>query len=225
MSEDLDDASESSSVKSEGTSMAYTDYNIRETLQPPKKKRKSWGQQLPKPTTSLPPRKRAKTEAEKAQRKYERVQRNRQAAHASRMRKQDEMDLLHRENEELKQRCEAHLHTIAMMKTELAHFKQNSSLSSSIVCPLTPPQINEPSLTPTSSDIPLLEHDQGATAENLPADISPYHATQFNDSHSAEMCSPQWTLNLRHTDSEKRKDFTSDLDLLRNVCPQVREPT
>ena len=30
--------------------------------EPPKKKRKSWGQVLPKPTTNLPPRKRAKTE-------------------------------------------------------------------------------------------------------------------------------------------------------------------
>ena len=32
------------------------------TEEPPKKKRKSWGQVLPKPTTNLPPRKRAKTE-------------------------------------------------------------------------------------------------------------------------------------------------------------------
>ena len=30
--------------------------------EPPKKKRKSWGQVLPKPTTNLPPRKRAKTD-------------------------------------------------------------------------------------------------------------------------------------------------------------------
>ncbi|KAL9088423.1 MAG: hypothetical protein Q9159_003123 [Coniocarpon cinnabarinum] len=70
--------------------------------EPPKKKRKSWGQVLPKPTTNLPPRKRAKTDEEKAQRKYERVQRNRHAAHMSRMRKQDEMENLRIENDRLR---------------------------------------------------------------------------------------------------------------------------
>merc|ERR1712023_191494 len=43
----------------------------------PVKKRKSWGQVLPEPKTSLPPRKRAKTEDEKEQRRIERVKRNR----------------------------------------------------------------------------------------------------------------------------------------------------
>ncbi|KAL7266401.1 transcription factor that binds to CRE motif [Rhizina undulata] len=60
------------------------------TEKKPPKKRKSWGQELPIPTTNLPPRKRAKTEPEKEQRRVERVLRNRQAAQASRERKRQE---------------------------------------------------------------------------------------------------------------------------------------
>jgi len=75
----------------------------------PVKKRKSWGQQLPVPTTNLPPRKRAKTDAEKEQRRVERVLRNRLAAQTSRERKRKEMELLEerkmsveKENQDLK---------------------------------------------------------------------------------------------------------------------------
>ena len=60
----------------------------------PAKKRKSWGQELPEPKTALPPRKRAKTEDEKEQRRIERIKRNRAAAHNSRERKRQETDVL-----------------------------------------------------------------------------------------------------------------------------------
>jgi len=60
----------------------------------PVKKRKSWGQQLPEPKTNLPPRKRAKTEDEKEQRRVERVLRNRRAAQSSRERKRQEVEAL-----------------------------------------------------------------------------------------------------------------------------------
>ena len=58
------------------------------------KKRKSWGQELPQPKTTLPPRKRAKTEDEKEQRRIERIKRNRAAAHNSRERKRQETETL-----------------------------------------------------------------------------------------------------------------------------------
>jgi transcriptional activator HAC1 len=58
------------------------------------KKRKSWGQELPEPKTSLPPRKRAKTDDEKEQRRIERIKRNRAAAHNSRERKRQETETL-----------------------------------------------------------------------------------------------------------------------------------
>lgn len=58
------------------------------------KKRKSWGQELPQPKTNLPPRKRAKTDDEKEQRRIERIKRNRAAAHNSRERKRQEAESL-----------------------------------------------------------------------------------------------------------------------------------
>lgn len=71
---------------------------------PPAKKRKSWGQQLPEPKTHLPPRKRAKTEDEKEQRRVERVLRNRRAAQTSRERKRIEVEGLERAKREVEQR-------------------------------------------------------------------------------------------------------------------------
>ncbi|KAG0642700.1 hypothetical protein HOY80DRAFT_881188 [Tuber brumale] len=80
----------------------------------PAKKRKSWGQELPTPTTNLPPRKRAKTAAEKEQRRIERVLRNRAAAQASRERRrkeleelEDEKTILEKDNNDLKTRLSA----------------------------------------------------------------------------------------------------------------------
>ncbi|PHH74547.1 hypothetical protein CDD80_3005 [Ophiocordyceps camponoti-rufipedis] len=67
----------------------------------PTKKRKSWGQVLPEPKTNLPPRKRAKTEDEKEQRRVERVLRNRRAAQSSRERKRLEVEALEKRNKEL----------------------------------------------------------------------------------------------------------------------------
>ncbi|KAK4674587.1 transcription factor that binds to CRE motif [Podospora pseudopauciseta] len=67
----------------------------------PVKKRKSWGQVLPEPKTNLPPRKRAKTEDEKEQRRVERVLRNRRAAQSSRERKRLEVEGLEKRNQEL----------------------------------------------------------------------------------------------------------------------------
>jgi len=79
----------------------------------PVKKRKSWGQVLPEPKTNLPPRKRAKTDDEKEQRRIERVKRNRLAAHNSRERKRVEMEDLQQQNNAL----EAEL---AVLRAELA---------------------------------------------------------------------------------------------------------
>lgn len=71
---------------------------------PAVKKRKSWGQQLPEPKTNLPPRKRAKTEDEKEQRRVERVLRNRRAAQTSRERKRLEVEGLEKAKQDVEQR-------------------------------------------------------------------------------------------------------------------------
>ena len=88
----------------------------------PAKKRKSWGQTLPEPKTTLPPRKRAKTDDEKEQRRIERIKRNRAAAHNSRERKRQETDTL----------------AVALAKAEaqLAAYRQlHGPLPSSVILP------------------------------------------------------------------------------------------
>ncbi|KAF1933096.1 uncharacterized protein M421DRAFT_34466, partial [Didymella exigua CBS 183.55] len=88
-------------------SSVYTSETSAQTPAPsaseskPVKKRKSWGQVLPEPKTSLPPRKRAKTEDEKEQRRIERVKRNRLAAHNSRERKRQETENLQHQKDAL----------------------------------------------------------------------------------------------------------------------------
>jgi len=87
------------------TSLAQTSSSLAGTPEPNErkqtKKRKSWGQVLPEPKTNLPPRKRAKTEDEKEQRRVERVLRNRRAAQSSRERKRLEVEGLEERNKEL----------------------------------------------------------------------------------------------------------------------------
>ncbi|MCJ1412691.1 hypothetical protein MMC19_006789 [Ptychographa xylographoides] len=121
----------------------------------PTKKRKSWGQELPTPKTNLPPRKRAKTEDEKEQRRIERVLRNRQAAQSSRERKRQEVEKLEgekytieRQNYMLKQRLLAVEHEKYALRQQLAKYAAalqkagNLSRAVSIAPPSAPPSPN-----------------------------------------------------------------------------------
>lgn len=90
----------------------------------PVKKRKSWGQVLPEPKTSLPPRKRAKTEDEKEQRRIERVKRNRLAAHNSRERKRQEYELLQAEKDQMEADLQSFKQKMARMEAELKFYRQ-----------------------------------------------------------------------------------------------------
>ncbi|KAI4238205.1 MAG: hypothetical protein LQ349_001234 [Xanthoria aureola] len=115
----------------------------------PVKKRKSWGQELPTPKTNLPPRKRAKTEDEKEQRRIERVLRNRQAAQSSRERKRQEVEKLEGEkhsieeqNDMLKQRVLAAEHEKfqlqqqnTILKAELAALRSGSTSTRPLLAP------------------------------------------------------------------------------------------
>ncbi|KAG0134402.1 hypothetical protein HOY82DRAFT_481270, partial [Tuber indicum] len=98
---------------------------------PTTQKRKTRGQELPIPTTNLPRRKRAKTDAEKEQRRIERVLRNRAAAQSSRARKQKEAESLKAEsvrlaesNSELQARLLAQEATNTALCRELEEMKQ-----------------------------------------------------------------------------------------------------
>ncbi|KAG0133410.1 hypothetical protein HOY82DRAFT_604865 [Tuber indicum] len=110
--------------------------NIEKTNQETKakqapKKRTTCGRELPIPTTNLPPRKRAKTDAEKEQRRIERVLRNRAAAQSSRARKQKEEETLRTEtaslsasNIELKAELLAQREANSVLRRELETVKQ-----------------------------------------------------------------------------------------------------
>jgi len=89
----------------------------------PVKKRKSWGQVLPEPKTSLPPRKRAKTEDEKEQRRIERVKRNRLAAHNSRERKRQEYEVLQAEKDQMEADLKSYKERMAQMEAELNFYR------------------------------------------------------------------------------------------------------
>ncbi|EKJ74317.1 hypothetical protein FPSE_05614 [Fusarium pseudograminearum CS3096] len=93
------------------------------------KKRKSWGQVLPEPKTNLPPRKRAKTEDEKEQRRVERVLRNRRAAQSSRERKRQEVEALEKRNQELEEAFMAAQEANAKLMSELEQIRRSGAVS------------------------------------------------------------------------------------------------
>lgn len=95
------------------------------------KKRKSWGQVLPEPKTNLPPRKRAKTDDEKEQRRVERVLRNRRAAQSSRERKRLEVEALEKRNKELETALLHAQKTNLMLAEQLNKFRRDSGVASS----------------------------------------------------------------------------------------------
>ncbi|KAL6900143.1 transcriptional activator hac1 [Trichoderma evansii] len=102
----------------------------------PVKKRKSWGQVLPEPKTNLPPRKRAKTEDEKEQRRVERVLRNRRAAQSSRERKRLEVEALEKRNKELETLLISAQKTNLMLVEELNRFRRSSGVVTRSSSPL-----------------------------------------------------------------------------------------
>ncbi|KAK4224920.1 hypothetical protein QBC38DRAFT_484349 [Podospora fimiseda] len=161
----------------------------------PTKKRKSWGQVLPEPKTNLPPRKRAKTEDEKEQRRVERVLRNRRAAQSSRERKRLEVEALEKRNKDLETALlKAHQvikqltsggaglnHASLTFSPELfsSHDSQNNTT------------IDPSAISPTLAPIPEAENENVNGDANLIADSTPAPVNASPDSaqHPAEMLS------------------------------------
>ncbi|KAH0430836.1 hypothetical protein CcaCcLH18_07502 [Colletotrichum camelliae] len=114
----------------------------------PVKKRKSWGQVLPEPKTNLPPRKRAKTEDEKEQRRVERVLRNRRAAQSSRERKRLEVEALERRNKELETALSNVTKANQLLVEELNKFRRDSGMLTRSSSPLDPLRSNSVTLSP-----------------------------------------------------------------------------
>ncbi|KAI0441124.1 hypothetical protein F4803DRAFT_524640 [Xylaria telfairii] len=126
----------------------------------PVKKRKSWGQVLPEPKTNLPPRKRAKTEDEKEQRRVERVLRNRRAAQSSRERKRLEVEALEQRNAALEAALrDQQKQTLALME-ELSKLRRNSGVVSRSPSPL---HVFQPS--PMTLSPPLFQESANGSAQ------------------------------------------------------------
>lgn len=103
----------------------------------------------------LPPRKRAKTEEEKEQRKHERVMRNRKAAHASREKKRRYIEHL-----------ESH---IKMLTDNVLKYKHNQDV---LKQSLLSNGITVKGLKPVNADIPEFQFDTKSSAKLLSSDQS-----------------------------------------------------
>ncbi|KAI1825863.1 hypothetical protein F4861DRAFT_500125 [Xylaria intraflava] len=109
---------------------------VPESEKKPVKKRKSWGQVLPEPKTNLPPRKRAKTEDEKEQRRVERVLRNRRAAQSSRERKRQEVEALEQRNAALEAALLNQQKQYMVLMEELSQLRRSAGVVSRSASPL-----------------------------------------------------------------------------------------
>jgi transcriptional activator HAC1 len=172
----------------------------------PVKKRKSWGQVLPEPKTSLPPRKRAKTEDEKEQRRIERVKRNRLAAHNSRERKRHEYEILQTEKDELEANMQAYKQRMAQMEAELNYFRSkypgetpqpvfdlatSPKDSFETICPAQTSAPFPGPISPISMDSPESPRDSSCSPETPPPvfEASPnFDSTQYS---AAVLCDLQ----------------------------------
>jgi hypothetical protein len=143
----------------------------------PVKKRKSWGQVLPEPKTSLPPRKRAKTEDEKEQRRIERVKRNRLAAHNSRERKRQETENLQQQKDAL--------------EAEMAALRAKAARVDELEAELKMWHSKYPGEKPASTDIFSFSADTMNPSETLSA--PPYSPISMDsmDSPRDSSCSPE----------------------------------
>ncbi|KAI0401700.1 hypothetical protein F4802DRAFT_618741 [Xylaria palmicola] len=131
----MDVAMTPSSLASEGEEHPATPETPADAATPdtegakkPVKKRKSWGQVLPEPKTNLPPRKRARTEDEKEQRRVERVLRNRRAAQSSRERKRKEVEALEKRNADLKAALTHQQNHIQALMKEMAQLRRQAGV-------------------------------------------------------------------------------------------------
>ncbi|KAI8233209.1 Transcriptional activator hac1 [Colletotrichum sp. SAR 10_99] len=132
----------------EDNPISTPDTDSPSTEKKPVKKRKSWGQVLPEPKTNLPPRKRAKTEDEKEQRRVERVLRNRRAAQSSRERKRLEVEALERRNKELEAALSNVTKANQLLVEELNKFRRDSGMLTRSSSPLDPLRSNTVTLSP-----------------------------------------------------------------------------
>ncbi|KAI8960225.1 hypothetical protein F5Y11DRAFT_330565 [Daldinia sp. FL1419] len=201
----------------------------------PTKKRKSWGQVLPEPKTNLPPRKRAKTEDEKEQRRVERVLRNRRAAQSSRERKRQEVEALEQRNRQLEELLRNQQKTNEMLMDELNKLRRGSGVSRSS-SPLdgfqpSPLTLSQP-LFGSSQDgaaqdksgmindfILMPEQDGTVDPASLSPELSPVPDDTFPESSTAEEAATAPTSTTTSDETQHPAAVLCDLQ-----CPSVEVP-
>ncbi|KAI1263475.1 hypothetical protein F5Y18DRAFT_129425 [Xylariaceae sp. FL1019] len=145
-----------------------------ESEKKPAKKRKSWGQVLPEPKTNLPPRKRAKTDDEKEQRRVERVLRNRRAAQSSRERKRQEVEALEQRNEVLQNQLHEQQKQNMRLLQELEKLRNGSVGQETSTAEFQPSPITLSPPLFTNPSVPGMKEEFIALSETVnPASISP----------------------------------------------------
>ncbi|KAJ9132325.1 Transcriptional activator hac1 [Pleurostoma richardsiae] len=161
------------------------------------KKRKSWGQVLPEPKTHLPPRKRAKTEDEKEQRRVERVLRNRRAAQSSRERKRLEVEALEQRNKLLEAALLQARKTNVMLVEELSRFRRNSGVATSSFDSFRPDPVTLSQQLFSSQDSHRpLEQDKSSLMDEL------LISTQRSDTVNPASLSPALTAVPEESDAD-----------------------
>ena len=173
------------------------------------KKRKSWGQVLPEPKTNLPPRKRAKTEDEKEQRRIERVKRNRLAAHNSRERKRAEVDQLTSEKQCLEAQMKSMQARMNEMHAQLLRYhKMYPQLANSA-----------PSMSPPLKDEMDFEGDSAYSSSST-STIDPKEAS-FSSPCPTDMSSPQSNLSDAHAPAMMAESTTLMPDLTQHSAAML----
>lgn len=175
---------------------------------------------LPLPAGALPPRKRAKTENEKEQRRIERIMRNRQAAHASREKKRRHLEDLEKkcselssENNDLQHQVteskKANMHLVEQHYSLVAKLQQLSSLvnmakSSGALAGVDVPDVSDVSMVklevPTTAP-PAHHHQPMSLATTGPSLFNHDSETVVPDSPIVKTEEVDSTNFLLHTES------------------------
>ncbi|KAI3327092.1 hypothetical protein HD806DRAFT_382751 [Xylariaceae sp. AK1471] len=200
----------------------------------PTKKRKSWGQVLPEPKTNLPPRKRAKTEDEKEQRRVERVLRNRRAAQSSRERKRQEVEALEQRNAALEAALLNQQKQNIVLLEELSNLRRGAGAASRSSSPFdafqpSPLTLSQPLFQesangtapahPGMMDDFILMPEQDGTVD--PASISP----ELNPIADSDMKTASTTTTAETETSTATTVTSTSSDVTQHpACPSVEAP-
>ncbi|KAG5368276.1 Transcriptional activator HAC1 [Yarrowia sp. C11] len=171
---------------------------------------------LPLPAGALPPRKRAKTENEKEQRRIERIMRNRQAAHASREKKRRHLEDLEKkcselssENNDLHHQVteskKANMHLMEQHYSLVAKLQQLSSLvnmakSSGALAGVDVPDVSDVSMAP-KLEMPIAAPSQPMGLATAPTLFNHDNETVVPDSPIVKTEEVDSTNFLLHTES------------------------